>query len=149
MPYDITSVITVVGGLVAAGTAYVFTKWREREAEWRREKRDHYKAFVAAISGITEGESTPSSQREFARACNNLNLVAPQRVIEAMREFREEISPRNAKKSQDRHDKLLSRLLYEMRGDLRISPRDDSRTFMVQVYSSGHPPQNRDDVESG
>ncbi len=141
MSSEITTVFMLVGSVIAAGAAYMFTKWREREAEWRKEKREHYKTFVASLSGNLEGESTPQGKVAFNRATNNLNLIAPQSVIEALIAFREEIKVSNPNRQQERHDALLSGLLYEMRKDLKISPRDDSSTFLVRLWSSGCPPK--------
>jgi hypothetical protein len=53
----ITACATVLGGLLVAGATYLFTKQREREADWRKEKLEHYKAFSSSLSGIIEGES--------------------------------------------------------------------------------------------
>jgi len=137
MPVEIATVITIVGGVIVAGATYVFTKWREREAEWRKDKRENYKAFVASLSGPVEGDDTPEGMLAFNRATNDLSLIAPQRVIEALIAFRKETSISNPDRRQDRHDQLLSRLLYEMRKDLALSPKDDEKTFRVVLWASG------------
>src|SRR5471032_23725 len=90
--------IAMLGGAaVAALTAiltYATTKRREREAEIRKEKLEHYKDFVAAMSGIISGEATDDGQRAFSRACNRLNLVAPHSVIVALQSFQDRKSTR-------------------------------------------------------
>jgi len=130
--------ITLAGsGIAACCAAYVFAKWREREAEWRKDKREYYKAFVASLSGTVEGDDTPEGMLAFNRATNDLSLIAPQRVIEALIAFRKETSISNPDRRQDRHDQLLSRLLYEMRKDLALSPKDDEKTFRVVLWASG------------
>ncbi|HEV3300299.1 MAG TPA: hypothetical protein VG055_11685 [Planctomycetaceae bacterium] len=134
-----TTVITVSGGLAVAGATYWFTKKREREADLRKEKLQHYKDFVAALSGVISGESTPDAQRAFSRACNSLNLIAPQAVIKALREFQEEIKVSNTDRSKDRHDRLMSRLFLEIRRDLQVAPNDDESTFAVGLFASGVP----------
>src|SRR5712691_11954602 len=91
----IAALSAAFGGIAIAGATYWFTKQRERDAEWRKEKLEHYKTFVVALGGTISGESTSEGQRAFARACNNLNLVAPQTVIEALREFQQEIKVSN------------------------------------------------------
>jgi LPXTG-motif cell wall-anchored protein len=83
-----TALIAAAGGLIVAGASYWFTKKRERDAELRKEKLNHYKELVASIGRIIANESTDEDQREFARASNNLNLVASQSVLAAFREFR-------------------------------------------------------------
>lgn len=133
----LTAVIAALGTLLAAAATYWFTKQREREAEWRKEKLAYYKAFVESLSGILEGESSAEGQRVFAKACNNLLLFAPQRVISALDEFKSEIRVTNRDRSIERHDKFLSNLLLEIRKDLSIEPHDDPGTFKVALWASG------------
>jgi len=120
-----------------AGATYWFTKKREREAEIRKEKLEHYKEFVASLSGIISGESSNESQRAFSLACNKLNLVAPQVVLEALQVFQSEIKTANTNQSNERHDRLMSKLFLEMRKDLGIKPSDSSSTFRVGLWASG------------
>jgi hypothetical protein len=124
-----------------AGASYWFTKKREREAELRKEKLDHYKDFVSSLSGIISGESTPQGQRAFSKACNDLNLVASQAVLEALRGFHQETRVSNPNKSLDRHDHLLSRLFFEIRKDLGIVPKDNADSFEAALYASGARPE--------
>lgn len=140
MPADIvTAVIAASGAIVLAGATYWLTKQREREAELRKEKLEHYKEFAVSLSGIISGEDTPDGQRFFALACNKLNLVAPQPVLEALQAFQQETKRSNPSPGRERHDKLMSALFYEMRKDLGISPKDNSETFQVGLWASGAP----------
>ena len=132
-----TAVIASSGAILLASVSYWFTKQRERDAELRREKLEHYKDFTASLSGIISGEGTADSQRAFARACNKLNLIAPQAVLRALQEFQQEIKIRNAEKSNERHDELMSRLFYAIRKDLGISPKDLESNFKVGLWASG------------
>ncbi|MGE5493549.1 MAG: hypothetical protein ACM31P_20005 [Actinomycetota bacterium] len=136
----VTAVIGASGAVVLAGATYWFTKKREREAELRKEKLEHYKEFVASQSGIVGGDATPEGQKAFARACNNLNLIAPQSVLKALQAFQDEIGVSNPNPSRQRHDDLLSRLFYEIRKDLGISPGDDEASFKVGLWASGASP---------
>lgn len=133
----IAALIAALGAVGVAGATYWFTKQREREAEWRKEKLEHYKAFVTALSGTISGETTAEGQRAFARACNNLNLVAPEAVIKALQAFQQEIKISNPNKNLERHDKLMAALFYEIRRDLKISPADDPQTFGVGLWAAG------------
>jgi hypothetical protein len=134
-----TAIIAASGAIILAGATYWLTKQREREAELRKEKLDHYKDFAVSLSGIISGEGTPEGQRAFALACNKLNLVAPQPVLEALQAFQQESKTSNPSPSRDRHDKLMSLLFYEMRKDLGISPKDKLETFHVGLWASGAP----------
>ncbi|MGN6739605.1 hypothetical protein [Dyella sp.] len=131
-----TALVTAGGATVLAVVTYSLTKKREREADVRKERLAYYKEFVASLSGIIAGEDTPEGQRTFARACNNLNLIAPQPVIHALQAFQHETRRSRPSPSRERHDLLLSRLLYEMRKDLGVWPKD-SRDFQVGLWASG------------
>ncbi|WP_257388448.1 hypothetical protein [Tahibacter caeni] len=137
MAADIATALIAAGGAtILAVITYGLTKKREREADLRKERLAHYKDFVASLSGIITGEDTPDGQRAFAKACNNLNLVAPQQAIQALHAFQEEIRASNSERNRERHDRLLSRLLFELRRDLGIWPRD-SKDFQVGLWASG------------
>jgi hypothetical protein len=134
-----TAVIAASGAVILAGATYWFTKQRERDAELRKEKLEHYKAFAIALSGIISGEGTREAQREFALACNKLNLVAPQQVLQALQAFQQASKSTAPSELRGRHDELMSILFYQMRRDLRISPKDERETFKVGLWASGVP----------
>ena len=133
----ITAIIGFFGSLVVASLTYWFTKRREREAEWRKEKLAYYKAFVESMSGIIEGDATPEGHRLYAKTTNNLLLFAPQPVIAALNAYRSEISLSNQRRSDEVHDKLLAALLLAIREDIGVSPEDDAATFKPVLWTSG------------
>lgn len=138
MAYEITSaIIASSGALALAVVTYWFTKKREREAELRKERLEHYKEFVASLSGIIEGESTKEGQRRFSMACNKLNLVAPEAVIVALKNYHDGTKQSASHRTLERHDELFSKLMHEMRKDLRIAPTDDTNKTMFRLLSSG------------
>jgi biopolymer transport protein ExbB/TolQ len=137
-----TTLIATFGGVAIACITYSLTKMREREAELRKEKLEHYKDLVASLSGIIKGEDTPDAQRAFSRACNKLNLIAPHQVVKAMQDFQQAIKTSNTNLSHEKHDQLMSRLFHEMRKDLRVTPKDKDSTFVFSLWSAGCPPQN-------
>ena len=126
-----------VGSLLVVAATYWFTKKRERDADLRREKLEHYKAFVLSLSGILEEESSDSGQRAFSQACNNLLLFAPQPVLSALRQFQLESRASNPNRSNETHDLVLSKLLLEIRNDLDVRPKDDSKEFTAWLWASG------------
>jgi len=137
-PEILTTIISISGAVILAGATYWFTKKREREAELRREKLEHYKAFISSLSGVTEGGSE-EGQRAFSQASNNLILVAPQSVLEAMQTYRHETRTSNPNPSREAHDQLLSKLLLEIRRDLGVSPGDIENTFKVSLWAANPP----------
>lgn len=131
------ALIGLLGSIVAAAFAYWSTKKREREAEWRKEKLFYYKAFVESLSGIVEGDASPDGHRLFARTTNNLLLFAPQSVIDALNEFRNEIRASNPNRSLEQHDRLLALLLLAIRRDVGVFPADNETTFKPILWASG------------
>lgn len=117
----VTTVIASSTALVVAVVGYWFTKKREREAELRKERLDHYKELVSSLSDILEGDNNFQGQKRFAVAYNNLNLVAPVSVLKALQMFQNETKSSNPSRTLERHDQLLSLMLVEMRRDLNIS----------------------------
>jgi hypothetical protein len=132
----VTALVTIGGAVALAIVTYSLTKKREREADVRKERLAYYKDFVASLSGIVTDEDTPDGQKAFAKACNNLGLIAPQPVILTLQAFQHEIRASNTSPSRERHDQLLSRLLYEMRKDLGVWPKDNE-DFKVGIWASG------------
>jgi hypothetical protein len=132
-----TSLISAAGALIVAVAGYVLTKRAEREAEWRKEKLAYYKEFVSSLSGTIADESTTEGQIRFSRACNDILLFAPHRVIAALDRFWDEISASNPSKSLENHDKLLSDLFFEIRRDIGVRPKDQRQSFIVRLRSSG------------
>jgi hypothetical protein len=124
------------GSLALAALSYFFTKQRERDAELRRENLDHYKAYVASLSGIISGQSSLEGQKEYAQAFNNLHLFAPQAVIDALHEYQRELDPSNSKRSRERQLEMYTKLMFEIRRDLNVKPKD-SRTFEAWLWGYG------------
>ena len=139
-----TVIASLVGVVVAALTAvitYATTKKREREAEIRKEKLEHYKEFMTSLSGIISGEQTPDGQQAFSRACNKLNLVAPHAVIIALQKFQQEIKITNRSPSRARHDEIMSALIHAMRSDLGLHSKGESETLVFGFWASGVKPE--------
>ena len=134
----ITTLITFFGSILLAGFTYWSTKSKEREAELRKEKLEYYKKFIESINETIEGDKTPDGNLKFAKASNNLMLMAPQSVIEALNQFRDEISISNSAHSTlENHDRLLSTLMYEIRKNLKISPKDKKDQLRIKLWASG------------
>ena len=134
--------------VVVAVLTYRAAKEREREAEWRKEKLAYYKAFTESLSGTVGDDSTPAGQRAFARATNNLLLLAPQAVVEAVSAFREEIRVSNPEPRRDAHDRLLAEMFLAIRRDVGIVPTDNPSTFRPGLWASGSPEHGLRDEEA-
>ncbi len=139
----VSALIAAFTAIIVAGSSYWFTKQREREAAWRKEKLDHYKAFTVSLSGVITGEGTPQGRLAFSKASNDLNLIAPQAVIVALQAFQHETRTSNTVVDREKQERLMSKLFYEMRKDLGISDDDDQETFRVGLWASGNKAQDQ------
>ncbi|HDR9055096.1 TPA: hypothetical protein QDB02_002831 [Burkholderia vietnamiensis] len=140
-----SGVFALAGVIVTAR----LTQRREHEAEWRQTKIGHYQEFVAALSGIVSGRSTPAAQERYADAVNALALVASPAVLDAVHTFQAEITYRNSKRSDERHDALLNAAIQAMRDD--IQPRGSRAPirelcFLAPPPSSSNVPPPEEDV---
>ena len=136
-PVIFTALIAFLGSMLAAAFTYWSSKRREREGEWRKEKLQYYKSFIESLSGIIEGEDSLEGQRAFAKATNNLILLAPRAVIDALNDFRNEIRSSNPDNTLEKHDRFLATLLLAIRRDIGVSPIDDPNTFSPKLWASG------------
>lgn len=125
----VIALISASVSVVVATLGYVFSKAKEREADWRKKKLEMYHALFDSISGIVRGDSTPESQKVFANSCNTIGLVASASVIEALQDFQ------TASSSGKNHDEALTNLLYSIRRDLGLPIK--SRNLVYKLWASG------------
>lgn len=120
--------ISAATALIVAAASYWFNKRRDREAEWRKLKLDHYKEYVAALSGVVGSRSTPATQARYADAVNSMTLVAPPSVLRALYALQDEIRFSNKNRTKQKDDAALSALLMEIRRDVHPKPPRDKET---------------------
>lgn len=123
------ALITAAGAILAATVGYLFSKSKEREADWRKKKLEMYHELFDSISGIVKEDSTPESQKRFARACNTIGLIASAEVIRALQGFQV------ASRDGINHDEALTKLLLAIRADMGL-PLDNTG-LSYQLWSSG------------
>ena len=128
----LTATISVIGALAVAAVTCLFTKMREHEADWRKMKLEHYREYVAALSGIVHSGAGPQAQTRYSDAVNSLTLVASPEVLNALYAFQDEISYRNKNRDQRRHDERLSALLRCMRRDVQPRRPNDVDGFLFR-----------------
>lgn len=135
----IVAIISAATGLFASALTFFLTKKKEREAEWRKQKLDHYKELIAALNGIV-GMTAPSEAKvRFAHAANNIFLVDSPDVLVALRAFLDETAASKVNKAVDRHDELLTELLYAIRGDLGIKPNRAPKSYEFRLWAGNAP----------
>ena len=89
------------------------------------------------MAALTDRGVSDEAKRRFAVASNSLHLIAGKRAVDALDAFRYEISAGNRNKSDEAHDRLLSRLFWEIRRDLGEVPTEDAADFRIRFYESG------------
>lgn len=94
---------------------------------------EHYRELLTAISDLAVYGLNDKTNARYATAFNTISIIAPQRVVAALVEFQDEIKVSNQKKSLERHDKLLTKLLLEIRRSLELPFEDDSATFHFKL----------------
>jgi hypothetical protein len=128
----ISGLVSIFGVIVS----YLLSKWKEREADWRKVKLDLYKEYINAVAGIPEGRMTPESEVRYHDAFNTIGLVASPAVIAAVQAFQAEISPANTARTQASHDEKYSNLVNALREDLmgrRRRKGSDSNFYMIST----------------
>ncbi|MGD0831224.1 MAG: hypothetical protein ABR907_09795 [Terracidiphilus sp.] len=96
---DGTVFTALVSGAVALGTVtvtqaltYFFCKKRDHEEDWRKKKLEHYIEYLAAFSRAARKGSDSTEIRRYADAASSLALVAPPRVMIALKTFQDGIA---------------------------------------------------------
>lgn len=133
----LVAVITAAASLAVAAVTFFLTKRKEREAEWRKQKLEHYREFLDSLSGTVGTDSTPEAQRRWARASNTIGLVASQRVLAALWQFQDSIARSNPNTSVEDHDRRPNQLMLAIRHDLGITPADKPENFSFRLWCSG------------
>ncbi|NVJ67376.1 MAG: hypothetical protein HWE16_12890 [Gammaproteobacteria bacterium] len=126
------AVIAASASIIVASITYLFSKSKEREADWRKKKLEMYHELFSAISGIVDGDSTPEAQKQFAKSTNTLGLIASVDVIEAMQELRVATKPEN----REKHDEVLTKFIIAVRKDMGL-PLSVEPNFTYTLWSSG------------
>jgi hypothetical protein len=133
----LVALITATAGIVASALAYFFAKQREREAEWRRQKLEHYKALLAGMNGVVGATPSGENKAIFAKAVNNVMLVASPVVLVALRSLLDEIAESNKNRENDNHDALMTELMYAIRDDVGIKPNRAGSEYEFRLWASG------------
>lgn len=129
------SVITAASAICVAAVTYLFAKQKERESDWRKYKFEQYKEFLISMSGALGRNPTLEGRLGFARACNTLHLIGSGEVLKALHELQDELEAPLDIRSQERHDALLSKLIWEIRQDIQIPRTTEMSQFVVQLKS--------------
>ena len=122
--------------LIVAALSYLFTKVKEREADWRKWKYEQYKEFMASISGNLSSNSTPDGKKRFSSACNALYLIGSKGVLLELNPLLAAVAGQPGLSRVD-HDALLSKVVWEIRKDLDTPGTPDKSEFSIHLWGPG------------
>lgn len=128
--------IGVVGSAATAAISYTLTKRLEFQAHRRELKINHYKVLLAAISDLAVDSTDADAHRRFALAVNTIALVAPQRVVASVLAFHDGTRASSSDQNIACHDQLLTRLMLDIRTDLKIRPKDHGASFEYRLVGA-------------
>jgi len=131
----IVAVITAGAGVIASALSFFLTKMKEREAEWRTQKLNHYKAFMVALNAIVGPPAPVEDRVRFADAANNLFLFGSKDVLVALRDFLDVTADSRTRADLDRHDELLTNLILAIRKDIGITGALLPEDFEFRLWS--------------
>ena len=120
--------------VIVAALSYLFTKMKEREADWRKWKYEQYKEFVTALGAVVQKNAPLEDQKNYTQACNTLNLIGAQNVLSALRVFIESL---NSDKSREEQNILLSKLIWEISKDAKIPGTPKGDEFSARLWYPG------------
>lgn len=124
-------VIASAGAVIVAALSYLFTKMKEREADWRKWKYEQYKEFITALSENVGPNPCPETQRNFLRACNTLNLIGSRDVLLSLQSL---IASMNADNPREENNARISRMIWEIRKDARIPGNPRAEEFSARLW---------------
>lgn len=127
----IVAVISAAAALLASALTFYLTKQKEREAEWRKQKLDHYKEFMAALNGIAAKEAKIEDRIRFAEAANNLWLIGAPKLLVALRAYLLESAKPPNRRDYTEHDRTLTALIVEVRKDIGLSSSSPLPDFIL------------------
>lgn len=122
---------------LAGVITFYLSKAAERESEWRKEKLRLYLNFVEALSGITDCEKSIENDIKFAKACNDLHALASKEVLKALHRYQEKIAISNTSSTPEENQVTLNALVFEMRKDLKVKPKDKESELEMLLWTSG------------
>ncbi len=125
-PSVFVEVIASAAAVMVAALSYLFTKMKEREADWRKWKYEQYKEFVASLSGNVGPNPKIETHRTFLKACNTLNLIGSRGVLTSLQAL---IASMNADNPREENNVRISRLIWEIRKASESPGPREQRSF--------------------
>ena len=132
----LTVITSTLAAIIAAFLSFYFNRKMQVEAAWRAVKLEYYQELIDAIASLVEGDDADEKHQDFARASNNLLLVASRPLLEAHHSYRDHISLSNQPRDRARDEPLLAGLINAIRTELQM-PGGIIRPNEARLWASG------------
>ncbi len=133
-------VLPICGTIIVTAMSFYFPKKAQIDSDQRQRKVEHYKELLSAISDLAvDGMDKRRANERLSLAYNTIALVGAQDVVTALMAFHDEVKFSNPDRTPEGHDRLLKDLILAIRRDLKVSPKDDPRTFAFHLIGSAPP----------
>ncbi|MDQ2878123.1 MAG: hypothetical protein M3R41_03480 [Pseudomonadota bacterium] len=127
--------------ILGAFVTFLLNRRMQLDAAWRTEKLSYYKEFIDALAQNVEGMANPETHRQFARASNNLLLIASTQVLSAHNAYREHIALSNTARDYTLDDNLLASLINAIRADLKMPGKARLGVDQARLWTSNKVPK--------
>ena len=127
---------TILVALLTSWLTYHFTRKARLEAEWRIDKLKHYQELMSGLTYVLDNldydVELAKGIVKYLHAANMVALVAPQKVITLLSDVNiilDKVIKDDSKETRKKAIELFRKLVLELRNDLKITPKDDPKTF--------------------
>lgn len=115
-------IISILGTITAVTVSIIGAFLANRNSvilQIRKLKEEHYVAYIEALHCLVGDNKSPLFLEKYVLARNKLFLIASENVIKKLLEYEEEA----VGKETSLHDVYLTKLVSEIRKDLRIKDK--------------------------
>ena len=124
------AIISASASILVAAVTFYFTKRYQTQAEWKKEKLEHYRKLLIALSDLAiDGKDKDRANQEFSEYCNTICLVASQDVIHKLMTLHDFFKLPTNKRNYDREPILINQLMIEIRKDIGLTKKDNIEKF--------------------
>lgn len=124
------AIISASASILVAAFTFYFTKRYQTNSEWKKEKLEHYRKLLFALSDLAiDGKDKDQANQEFSEYCNTICLVASQEVIHKLMTLHDFLKLPIEKRNADIEPKLINQLMIEIRKDIGLTKKDNIQEF--------------------
>lgn len=119
----IVAILGIVSAVITVALTNYYSKKNQMKFEERKLKEVYYTNFICSVSNCVVSNNSEGAREKLADSQNKLLLIGGSSVVSKLMIFHDYIKPSNNSFSSEKHDKLLTDLIKEMREDLFLSSK--------------------------